>query len=317
MSAGQQVIRTAANSIIGHQYQNTDMSIWLPRNPALCKAFIRQEIEVTDTSGMPFAPGSNPRFIASKDVDYVADLSFRYVLSAIPVANWNGGATFARFLDFPGVQCWEELQLQSGTQRLQIVLPEEIMIYIHFMLDDTDRRNVFLQVGQGSPAQRSARALANQEVTCPLYTLLGFRLHGDPGQGMFVRGLNDYLTLRARMRPVERVIETDGTVPTAIAGGFYQSGVMAMTGYHINNDERDRLVDTYTSAPYPIHFDDQQYSSEMRIPATTALSGGVQTFRLLNINQPVTALFVIMRWADDLNRKLGEANGSRGFNPTK
>jgi len=314
-SSAQNMVRTQAASIMGNQYLNTSYSIFAPRNPGLSKGFVRQMLNVTDTSGQAFAPGSRANFQPLRDVDYVTDVALVFTAGALPVANWNGGATFTRWIDFIGVQAWEEIVVHSGTQRLQTLLPEEIMIYMLFWVDPVARRNIFQDVGQGTPAQRSARSLANQDIVCQLNTCLGLRMHGDPGQGLFIRGLNDFLQFRVRLRPLNQVIETDGTAPTATAAGFYPVGQMQLAGYHLNNDERDMLIKQYSATPFAIHFDDQQYSTEFHIPGASALPSS-HNIDLSNINQPVSAMFVLFRWRADLTRVLGGAGGSRGFNPT-
>jgi len=313
--SAQAAIRTGMASIMGQQYHNTSLSLFGPRNPSLAQGFIRQSLNVTDSSGQAFAPGSRPNFQPTRDVDYVTDASLVFVAGGIPAASWNGGATFTRWIDFIGVQAWEEIVIQSGTQRLQTIFPEEIMIYILFWLDPVARRNSFQDMGQGTPAQRTASSLADKQIVCELYTLLGLRMHGDPGQGFFIRGLNDYLQVKVRMRPLDQVIESDGTAPTAPATGFYPLGQLALNGYHINNNERDFLIKAYTAHPFAIHFDDQQYSTEFHILGTTTFPASFD-FQLTNINQPVNALFVIFRWTADLDRRLGVAGGTRGFSPT-
>lgn len=117
------------------------------------------------------------------------------------------------------------------------------------------------------------------------------------------------------MRPANQVIETDGaTLPTTPAAGFYQNGVFALNGYHINNDERDSLVKVYSAMPYAIVFDDQQYATEMVIDKGTLIPSTL-TFPLRNINQPLTSLHYCFRWKADLERTAPSAVATGGFDP--
>lgn len=309
----QALIRTQAASIIGSQWLNTDASIFLPTAPALTKGFIRELIDVTDQSGLNFAPSTNPRFQISRDVDLVSDVALRWTLSGLPAGLWNGGATFARWVQNAALTAWEQIEVKSGTQRLQTINPIEIMLYIQFYLEPVARRNALRQIFGGTPAERTTLSTADYEVMVPLYTCLGLRLHGDPSQSFFVRGLNDYLSFNVRMRAITAMIETDGTIPTQPAAGWYQSGVLQCCGYHVNNDEREKLVQVYSSMPYALTFDDQQYTNETVIPAATTLPF-TQTIRVTNITQPVSALFYWLTWRDDEDRLVGGAGGNRGSN---
>jgi hypothetical protein len=148
MSSAQAVIRSAPTSIIGAQMLNTSNSIWPPMNPALSKGFIRQELVCIDQSGMVLAPGSTNRFQAPRDVDIATDVALRFVASGLPAVSWGAGATFARWVDFLGLQSWQDMEVRSGTQRLQLVNPLEVMIYILFWVPQEERRKIFNIVGQ-------------------------------------------------------------------------------------------------------------------------------------------------------------------------
>lgn len=117
-------------------------------NPALSKSFIRQELICIDQSGSVMAPGSTNRYQAQKDVDNVTDASLRFTASALPAVSWGAGATFARWVDFLGLTSWQDMEVRSGTQRLQLVDPLEIMIYILFWVPQEERRKIFNIIGQ-------------------------------------------------------------------------------------------------------------------------------------------------------------------------
>jgi hypothetical protein len=238
-------------------------------------------------------------------------VQFRFIANGIPVANWNGGATFARFVDNIGLSCWSECELKSGTQRMQTIFPEEIMLYMLKMLDVSARANALAAIGNGTPAERSTRSLISTEINVPMYTCLGFRLHGDPSQAVYTRGLNDLLTWNFKFRQANEIIETDGTMPTAPANNFISAGSMVQVGQHIQEDERQMILDFMNSNAFSIHFDDIQYAQEIIIPFNQAIPGSFQA-PVLNITQPTTSLFFIFRWANDLARTAGQPNGTRG-----
>lgn len=308
--SSQAMIRTYG-SIMGAQYTRAMGTLYAPRAPVLNKAHIREEIEMQYIAGPNFGVGITGQWQASRDIDVTPYVILRFVAGAIPVANWNGGATFARYVDNLGLGCWEEIEVKSGTQRMQTIYPEELMLYILNMLDISARANALAAVGNGTPLQRTNRALVDQEINVPLFTNMGFRLHGDPSQALYTRGLNDLLTWRIKFRAAADIIETDGTLPTAPANGFLQSGRMIQVGQHIQEDERQMLLSFYSQHAFAIHFDDVQYASRITIPAATALPGSL-LFPLTNITQPVTSLFFLFRWRNDIERTVPSAFGTQG-----
>ena len=308
--SSQAVIRTMA-SVSAAQYTMAKGTLYVPRAPLLNKAHIREEIEMQYIAGQTFGPGVTSKWQASRDIDVTPYVILRFCAGPIPVANWQGGATFARFNDNLGLGCFEEIEVKSGTQRMQTIQPEETMLYILNMLDISARANALAAIGAGTPLERSNSALVEKEINVPLFTNLGFRLHGDPSQALYTRGLNDLLTWNIKFRPANEIIETDGTLPLPPANGFLSNGHMIQVGQHIQEDERQMLLSFYSQHAFAIHFDDTQYASEIIIPFNTALPS---TFAapIMNITQPVTSLFFLFRWQDDLRRVAGQANGTRG-----
>lgn len=315
MSSSQALIRTQGTSLIGAQWLNTDHSLFAPQAPALSQGFIRENLAFTSRGGSDFVPGGSPRFEIQRDIDFITVANLRWENGPITVASWNGGATFARYIDMIGIYAWNKIVVKSGTQTLQTIYPDEIFIAIQKLFDNDKRRNIMAMVGAGTPVQRSAICLANQEITCPLLTCLGLGLHGDMSQGLYVRGLNDFLTFEVSFNTADMLIETDGTQPTAPAAGIFQNGRLSVEGYHVDKKERREVASIYKQARLAITFDDCQYSTFFDIPAATSTTALV-SFQLQNISQPVTFLCFIFRWVNDLARRAGGANGTRGYNPT-
>lgn len=315
MSSSQALIRTQATSLIGAQWLNTDHSLFAPQAPALSQDHVREEVAFTARGGADWVPGGSPRVEIQRDIDFLTVCNLRWTLGAITVASWNGGATFARYIDMIGIFAWNKIVVKSGTQLLQTIYPEEILVAIMKLQDNEHRRNILSMVLAGTPIQRSALCLATQEVICPLLTCLGLGLHGDMSQGLYVRGLNDFLTFEITFNAANQLIETDGTQPTAPAAGIFQDGRLACEGFHVNKRERRQVAAIYKEARLAVTFDDVQYSTFYDIPAATATTALV-SFQLQNISQPCTFLCFFFRWVNDLSRTAGGANGSRGYNPT-
>lgn len=308
MSSTQAVIRTQTTSIIGAQWLNSDFSVFQPQGPALSKAHIRENIKHTPRNG-DFAPGRSVRFEVQRDIDVNTQLTLRFKASGLGAP----AGAFTRWVDLLGLWSWSKLTIKSGTQLLQTVYPLELLIAANKFLDFEQRGNFLKEVGAGTPAERSASALAAKEISCPMLTLLGLNLYGDMSQSLYVRGLNDQLSVDISLVPANEVIESDVALPAEPAAGWYQDGHLDVEGFHLNNEERKRLAYCYKQTPHAITFDDQQYAAQSIVPAGTALPT-TWTYDLQNINQPVTCMAFVLRWKDDLERRTAEAGGTQGRN---
>lgn len=314
MSSSQAIIRTEATSIIGSQYLATQFSQFTPQAPALAKAHVR-EVSNQVSRSQNFAPGNRVRFEVQRDFDVMTLGVLRFTRAALPVASWAGGATFTRWVDLHGLAAWTQCVVKSGTQTLQTIVPLEVLVFIQKMLDDEHRTNILRMLGQGTPAERTATSLAAEEISCPFLTTLGLNLHGDMSQGLYVRGLNDLLSVEFTLAAANEVVETDGTMPTApLAQDMYTNGLLAVEGYHLTRAERALIAHTYKSQPFAITFRDQQFATQISFIGSTALNGQTISNPITNINQPVEALAFIFRWANDTGRTAGQANGTRGRN---
>lgn len=309
--SAQQMIRTGAG-ITCAPYVQAAGSIYPPQAPTLCKMHMREEINMQYVAGTPFAVGVNAQWQASRDIDVTPYVLLRFQSNPVPAASWQGGATFARYVDNLGLSAWEKCTVQSGPIIMQQIYPEEIMCYILKWLDINARQNALRAIGAGTPAERDTVSLRTKEYNVPIFTCMGFRMHGDPSQGLYIRGLNDVLKWTFIMRAANLIIETDGTMPTTPAAtGFLSEGNMVQVGQHIQEDERQMLLSFYQENAFSIHFDDQQYASEIIFPFNQPIPSTVTT-QLLNITQPVTAMFFIFRFRNDVERVAGDANGTRG-----
>lgn len=318
--SSQALLRTQAPSLIGSLYLATPFSAFVPQGPAKSKAHMREYISQIPRTGNAVT-GGQPRFEIQRDVDVITMGIFRFTLAAIPVANWGAGATFSRYVDMVGLAAMPQIVVRSGTQQLQLVKPLESLIAILKLSSNEHRRNILRLIGAGTPAERSAKCLADQEITVPFLTTLGLNLHGDMSQSLYVRGLNDFLTFEVQLAAASEIIESDAVLPsfpTTGAQPIVPNSLELLTeGFHLTKRERAMIATYYKDHAFSIHFKDQQYS-------TAILPGGVgngakalpftSSDLISNINQPVQALFLVVRWVSDLNRRCGDAGGTRGRN---
>ena len=230
MSSNQAVIRTQTGAIMLAPYLNTPHCNFLPTIPAMNKSFIREVLPITPRTGI-FQPGGYPKFEQTRDIDMINVWLLRFTLGGITIPD---GATFCRYGDNMGIAAWDHLTIKSGTQRLQTVSSFELLVYVIKCLNNTSRRNFLNLIGQGTPYERTNRSVANYEVFAPLVTALGFRMRGDSTQGLYVRGLNDFLTCGVQMNQANQLFETDtSTLPAVPASGYLQDGTLHAEGFHV------------------------------------------------------------------------------------
>lgn len=313
MSSDQAILRTQAPSLIAAGYLKTPFSAFVPTAPSKSKGHVRQIIE-TNPSPSNFNVGVSVRFQVQRDIDVMTMGVFRFIASGIPTAAWGGGATFARWVDFVGLAAWTECKVKSGTQLLQTIKPEEIMISLMKLQDNEHRRNLGRLMGQGTPTERAASSLADQEILVPFVTTLGLNIHGDLSQSLYVRGLNDLLTFEFQMQAANKLIESDAAIPAeaSVTGAQYlRDGQLLVEGFHLTRSERALLANYYKSNAFSIHFKDQQYATQIQILGAAQLPSS-QPFNISNISQPVQALFFLFRWKEDLGRVTNGTGGTRG-----
>ena len=103
-------------------------SVWgPPRPPRIVQPFIKEEIPLLkQTSG--FDAGMRIRWDMTRDADFVHTLTLRVVLPAIPPARYQGGATYARYVDLPGLACWSQIVVRMGSIVLHTIRPEELLL---------------------------------------------------------------------------------------------------------------------------------------------------------------------------------------------
>jgi hypothetical protein len=237
--------------------------------------------------------------------------------------------SFARYVDYIGLGMWDNLVVLYGTERLQTVRRDENFCKIHLMKTDEERDQALSMLAGGlTPAERSVRAAnPRQHVYCPYYTLLGLHIGADPSQNVFVRGIGERIKLQLEMTPLNQWVEADttfGSVNTGVAG----AGASTLTGdvvrsanlyceyQHLYDFQRARLAQEYSNFRRYVFNDIQNHGPNQSIAAAGTLLNGSTTFAvpLRELTQPVETLVILPRWANDLNRLVTQAGGSRGRN---
>ena len=310
--SNQAIIRTQSTDISGSQYLNTPHSLLMPQAPVLNKSFVREYINYVPDNGTNQAqPGVTITFTQRRDYDVLNQWYLRFIATGLtaPVAP----ITFSRWVDRLGPASVEEIRVQSGTQQLQVIRGLELVVYALKCLDIDQQQGVELMWLGGTPAFRSLESLADREIICPLLTCIGLGMFGDLCQGLYVRGLNDLLTLRWQIPAASTLIESDGAIQATPAAGFFQQGSLFTEGSHLNRAERRDIATFYKMRPFSLTFDDQQYTTEEIVLGTQTLPFA-QNFLMSGVNQPVSVLAIIPRWDDDMSRVTNGANGSRGRN---
>lgn len=229
MSTTQAIIRTQATDIAGAQYLNTPNSLLMPVAPVLNKAFVREYLDYTPDNGVNAAqPGVTVTFTQRRDYDVLDGWMLRFTATGLTAP--AGAITFNRWVDFLGFAAQEEVVVQSGTQRLQTMRGIENFVYLFKCGNNEQQQGISLMVFAGTPAFRAQESLADREVVAPLFTCLGLAdpIFMDLSQGLYVRGLNDLLTVRWQIPNVNTLIESDGALQALPAVGTV-CGVVLLT----------------------------------------------------------------------------------------
>lgn len=142
----------------------------------------------------------------------------------------------ARYINWIGLYCWSEIRIKYGTETLQKIHPDEIfckiqkrkfcdvkivillicfcalrrhgrMLTVFYKIDynDEERANLARLLGGNlTPAQRSSRALHEQEILIPVLTCLNMHLYGPPSGAFFIRGLGEKVIIEVDLRPFDQ-----------------------------------------------------------------------------------------------------------------
>lgn len=323
-SATVQVGRTVPTSPM-NSYVNQSASPFVPREAITSAMHLTEHLEIQQVTGLP-QPGGTCTYELPYEVDAVKSLSLvlRAASGAIP-APGGGAATSARLVDYFGLAAIEEISVKFGTERIQIVRPLELFQKLHFNLDNDKRHTIRNMVGGGlTAAQRFTRMISGeQQFVVPLLTLMGLHLGADLSQTLFVRAMTERWRITIKFSPVNSLYEADGTfmVPAGgaqlaipVASTVFTECYLLAEGVHVADSERKVQEQIYMS-PRRMLIREHQYCTPIRVSGATSLTAGAQIdISLREINQPCTSIYVLFRWATDLDRICGGAGGSLGTN---
>jgi len=324
-SASSAVLRSVPSSVIAGQLIGP-ASPYLPSNIITCAPHGVEHIEVSPTTGS-VAPNATAMFELPLEVDLVTRLTLRFRLAAIPNVN-------AWYTNGIGFACIEELWCQFGTERLQTIRADELFCKMETMFIEDDKQNLREMTGFDTQANLINRARRPQTIYCPLLTLLHMSFGSDVSQPLPTRMLGEKIKLYVKFRPAYQWVSSTGgavvingtsitsttlTSDVMDANSVFQPGLY-VEGQHIFEDER-QAHEAIACKPRRILFSEQQVV-RARIPAGTSVTA-VPAIDLREFNQPVSSIMIMLRWAEDLDRRVlqasrdpvtGAANTS-GFNP--
>lgn len=318
-SATYQTLRSYGTSHL-HKLSDTKASPFIHHGPQVARPHVTEHVQVDPTTGS-HAPAGRPVTEVPLSFPVLKSMHIRLRLGKLAL----GSCSFARYPDLVGLAIWESITVRFGTERLQTIRPEEIFNKIFTQMEDEDRANALqLLAGGLTPAERSRRAqLGAQEIIIPLYTLLGIHLGGDPAQVLAVRCLGEKLRVEIIYRNYDRWVEADGTsflvgpngTSNSTVAGYVEEGGLFLEGVHVEESELLSMEALYRGA-FQQYFSEQQYVSQYTLSSSTQLNGtSTATIRLDEITQPVTSLYIMCRWAKDLDRTTAVTDGTYGYCP--
>lgn len=164
----------------------------------------------------------------------------------------------------------------------------------------------------------------------PLYTLLGVHLGADPSQVLAVRCLGEKIRIEVIYRDFSKWVETDvlptsgvsgngyrvgseTTVPSNSAAFVLESGIF-LEGVHVEESEVMEKEALHRGA-FQQYFAESQYVSSATVAFGTTMNGATTTIRLDEVTQPVSALYIMCRWKNDLERIHADPYGTYGYCP--
>lgn len=312
-------LRTAAGLLGADKFDDKN-SPYIPTEHSRAAPFIREPVELSPVSGSVqwAATATNSRWEIHKTADYLGNTCIRVPLSSLG----QTGGTFARYSDWVGLCMWSQIRIKYGTQLLQTIIPEEIWIAInYFEPDEKAQAYRYMLRGDRTTVQRIADATQNIEVKIPLITAF---FHKEESLHLFINGMSTKLAIEIDWLPPSFFTQTDSpnalgnaTTPgTPLTAQQYLVGNVTLNCeyIHILEGERKAMKDLYRD-PEGLRqvFNDQQYFPNEILAGTTTLTAAYPwTSYIKNITKLAHCIFVLWRWAADLNRTVGGAGGQGG-----
>lgn len=324
MSSGTvQILRTVPTSPM-NSYVNQAASPFVPREAVTSAMHLTEHLEIQQVTGLA-QPGGTCTYELPYEVDAVKSLSLVVRAASANLNSGTAGAAAFALCDYFGLALIDEILIKFGTERIQIVRPLELFHKLHFNMDNDKRHTIRNMVGGGlTLAQRNARIVSGeQQFVIPLLTLMGLHLGSDLSQTLFVRAMTERWRITIKYSPVDTLYDANGTfavpagavaaaIPTA--SSVFTECYLLAEGVHVADSERKLQEEIYMK-PRRMLIREHQYCTPVRVSGTLSLTAGATVdISLREINQPVVAIYVLFRWAADLDRRTGGVGGSTGCN---
>lgn len=321
-SATPQVLRGAVSSVL-NTYIAPGASPFLPRDPVCSAAHLTEHVSLEQTTGQA-KPGGRAVYDLPMDVDGIKSLFLDVRLNSCSTPGGGGAATANNFgfVDYVGLAMIEEIMVRYGTERIQLIRPLEMFEKLQWQLDSDKRDQILHLIGGGMTNTQRYQACTRgrQQIQVPLLTLLGLHLGADLSQTIMQRAMTERIKIEIKFAPVETLFFANGTFScpdsavasaTPSADTVFEEVFLTLEGVHLVDEERKAHEMIYKQ-PRRYMFREAQYCTPVRVPGATTLNGSVIDISLREINQPVVALYVIIRWAADVDRVVGGAGADQG-----
>lgn len=328
-------LRTAAGIISADKF-NDNISPFKPTRHGATAVFIREEQYVSPQTTP--ALGSTVRWDVNKDGDYLDKI---WLVVSIAALAKNAGASFARFCDWLGYALIREFRAIYGPIILQRIRKEALFTWAQrFLSDEEYVHNARMVAGGLDNASRIAMASQPQYLKVPIHLLW---INNSPTQSLCLQGLGNKPSFEIDFEPSVNLVQQDNTgslqSPTTEPAFFASSPLgydcrLGVEYVHVTTSERDAVVACvalifqsllYLFFEYRMYRQrkglryliiDVQNAPDQVVDSTQTISGGILSYQVLNINQPVFAGFWLLRWQNDLtaNYTSAQTNAVYGRN---
>jgi len=331
-------LRTAAGIISADKF-NDNISPFKPTRHGATAVFIREEQYVSPQTTP--ALGSTVRWDVNKDGDYLDKI---WLVVSIAALSKNVAASFARFCDWLGYALIREFRAIYGPIILQRIRKEALYIWAQRYLSDEEYvHNARMVAGGLDNASRIAMASQPQYLKVPIHLLW---INNSPTQSLCLQGLGNKPSFEIDFEPSVNLVQQDNTgslvSPTTEPAFFASSPLgydcrLGVEYVHVTTSERDAVVAyaftslIFQSSLYSHNFlfrmyrqrkglryliIDVQNAPDQVVDFSQTISGGILSYQVLNINQPVFAGFWLLRWQNDLtaNYTSAQTNAVYGRN---
>jgi hypothetical protein len=296
-------LRTVSTIASADKY-NPDNSIFKPAMPVKTAPVMRQSTLVQPYAGNAYPGTKGVRFRIPRDANVLGPVFLVGTAAAITL---SGTATFARYIDYLGINWIKEVKVKSGTQLLQTITRDQLYVWLHKKFDDEQRLSLQSMVlGPLSQAERNQRAKKLQRIRTPLPVF--WAQNNDPSNYLHLFGLSNEIELEFEFEESKYLFQSNGTYTApATDSAVYTNVRLECEFYHTMDSEREQMQEMYQQADgMEILYEEVQAmgSDTTSFAAATSLSGGTVTINIPTgvFNKPAAYMVIFLRWAADLSR---------------